>query len=187
MDRCAAARIKDLGFFRMRIGTAVKAFLAVVSAVGMAMVMTAPAYATTTYRYLTVNDDGITWYMSNCNNRDNTCTLTRTPAYYGEFSFQNEYYYNGGNYYQMVNKSTGKCITAPLTVGDNVTQASCSESALQWWNYDGPAMRSTNLDYAEYGDSSESCLSAVAAAPQDSTMVYYCADIWWDEWAQPVV
>jgi hypothetical protein len=177
-----------------RVGIKMKVMsglLAVAALGAMTVVASAPAYASTTYRYVYVVDPntGTYWYMSNCNNANGTCTLTTNTKYYGEYSFQSKKTYDGQAYYQMVDKATGECITLE-SIDTDLVESTCGipsdNLTNQYWHYNGTSEESTNLYAVEIGQSSESCMLAWAADPADSTYTYTCGEGWNDQWHQPV-
>jgi len=182
---------------RVRIKTKVTkvmgGLLAVAALGAMTVVASAPAYASTTYRYVYVIDPntGTAWYMSNCNNANGTCTLTTTTKYYGEYSFQSPVTYGDPSqtYYQMVDKATGECITLE-SIDEPLVESTCGipsdDLTNQYWHYNGTSMESTNLYAVEIGQSSESCMLAWAADPAEATYTYTCGEGWNDQWYQPV-
>jgi hypothetical protein len=169
------------------------ALLAVASLGAMTVVASAPANAATTYHYIYVIDPntGTAWYMSNCNNANETCTLTTTSKYYGEYSFASGIQYPSGGpwYYEMVDKATGECITLN-EIDEPLVEDTCGtkgQLTSQYWHYNGTSMESTNL-YAvkQQGQSSEACMLAWAANPAEATYTYTCGEGWNDQWYQPV-
>jgi hypothetical protein len=174
----------------MRIRIKLLSGLLAAAAVGATMTAAAPAYASTTYRYLYVVDasTGTKWYMSNCNNAAGTCTLTTNSKYYGEFSFQNGLVHDGATYYQMVDRETGLCINL-VSIDSDLYENTCEGKSFttEYWHYDGTSEESRNLWAMENGHASQSCLLAWAADPADSTYTYTCGEGWNDQWSQPQV
>jgi hypothetical protein len=177
---------------RVRIKTKVMSGLLAAATLGaMTVVASAPAYASTTYRYVYVIDPstGTHWYMSNCNNKNGTCTLTTTKKYYGEYSFQSPVTYKGATYYEMVDKATDECITY-TSIDEDLVESTCGlkgQLHSQYWHYNGTSKESTNLYAVEnLKDASQSCMLAWAADPADSTYAYTCGEGWNDQWNQPV-